>query len=500
MFRKILIANRGEIALRVIRACREMDIRTVAIYSDADRAALHVRKADEAYHVGASPSAESYLRVDRILDVARQSQAEAIHPGYGFLAENPTFAEACEHAGLTFIGPSSETMRLCGSKTASRRLAKRVGVPTIPGTEQDLTDAEILKKAPEIGFPILIKAAAGGGGKGMRVVQAPGELEAAIRAARSEGQSSFGDPAIYVEKYLIRPRHIEMQILADATGHTVYLGERECSVQRRHQKVIEESPSPFMTPELRHQMGEAAVALARGSGYQNAGTVEFLVDADRNFYFLEVNARLQVEHPVTELVTGIDLVKSQIRIAAGEPLAIRQEEIKSRGHAIECRIYAEDPAFNFAPFPGKIVRYRPPGGPGIRDDTGVYEGFEVPIYYDPMISKLVAWGKDRQEAISRMRQALQEYLIAGIKTTVAFLVDVMADPRFLAGDIDTTFVDTFLQQGGSGEGRHRDVAVVAAALHAHFSERDRQAVTPAARAVTGSVWALAARQQGLRRR
>jgi acetyl-CoA carboxylase biotin carboxylase subunit len=291
-----------------------------------------------------------------------------------------------------------------------------------------------------------------------------------------------------------------MQILADATGHTVYLGERECSVQRRHQKVIEESPSPFMTPELRHQMGEAAVALARGSGYQNAGTIEFLVDADRNFYFLEVNARLQVEHPVTELVTGIDLVKSQIAIAAGEPLAIRQEEIKSRGHAIECRIYAEDPAFNFAPFPGKIVRYRPPGGPGIRDDTGVYEGFEVPIYYDPMISKLVAWGKDRREAISRMRQALQEYLIAGIKTTVAFLVDVMADPRFLAGDIDTTFVDTFLQQGGSGEGRHRDVAVVAAALHAHFSEQDRQAVTPAARAVAGSVWALAARQEGLRRR
>lgn len=500
MFRKILIANRGEIALRVIRACREMGIRAVAIYSDADRAALHVRKADEAYHVGASPSAESYLRVDRILDIARQSHAEAIHPGYGFLAENPAFAEACEKAGLVFIGPSSETMRLCGSKTASRRLAKQVGVPTIPGTEQDLTDEEILKHAPQIGFPLLIKAAAGGGGKGMRVVRESAEFESAIRAARSEGQSSFGDPAIYVEKYLIRPRHIEMQILADATGHTVYLGERECSLQRRHQKVVEESPSPFMTPELRRQMGESAVALARACGYTNAGTVEFLVDADRHFYFLEVNARLQVEHPVTELTTGMDLVKSQIQIAAGERLPLRQEEIAPRGHAIECRIYAEDPALNFAPFPGKIIRYRSPGGPGIRDDSGVYEGFEVPMYYDPLISKLVAWGKDRPEAISRMRQALQDYLIAGIKTTVSFLLEVMTDPRFLEGDVDTTFVDTFLQRGEGGEPRHRDVAVVAAALRAYFSEKDRQAASPVASAAAGSAWTRAARHEALRRR
>ena len=499
MFRKILIANRGEIALRVIRACREMDIRTVAIYSDADRSALHVRKADEAYYVGASPAAESYLRVDRILDLARQSQAEAIHPGYGFLAENPTFAEACEKAGVTFIGPSSETLRLCGSKTASRRLAKKVGVPTIPGTEQDLSDEEILKKAPEIGFPVLIKAAAGGGGKGMRVVREAAELQSAIRAARSEGQSSFGDPAIYVEKYLIRPRHIEMQILADATGHTLYLGERECSLQRRHQKVVEESPSPFMTPDLRRQMGEAAVALARGSGYKNAGTVEFLVDGDRNFYFLEVNARLQVEHPVTELTTGIDLVKSQLRIAAGESLSLRQEEIEPRGHAIECRIYAEDPAYNFAPFPGKITLYRPPAGPGIRNDSGVYEGFEVPIYYDPLISKLVAWGKDRPEAISRMRQALLDYLVAGIKTTVSFLVEVMADRRFLEGEVDTTFVDTFLQQRRS-EPQHREVAVVAAALHAYLSEKDRQAAAPAAGIPAGSAWTTAARHDAVRRR
>lgn len=500
MFRKILIANRGEIALRVIRACREMGIQTVAVYSDADRYALHVRKADEAYHIGPSPSSESYLRVDRILDVTRRSQAEAIHPGYGFLAENPTFAEACENAGITFIGPSSETLRLCGSKTASRRLAKQVGVPTTPGTEQDLSDAEILKRAPEIGFPVLIKAAAGGGGKGMRVVHEPAHLESAIRAARSEGQSSFGDSSIYVEKYLIRPRHIEMQILADGAGHTVYLGERECSLQRRHQKVVEESPSPLMTPELRRRMGEAAVALARGAGYRNAGTVEFLVDTERNFYFLEVNARLQVEHPVTELVTGMDLVKSQIRIAAGEPLGLRQEEIAPRGHAIECRIYAEDPTRNFAPFPGKITLYRPPAGPGIRDDSGVYEGFEVPIYYDPLISKLLAWGRDRHEAIGRMRQALQDYLIAGIKTTVSFLVDVMADPRFVAGDIDTTFIDTFLQRGEAGGPQHRDVAVVAAALHAFLAEKDRAAPPPAPGISAGSPWILAARHEAVRRR
>ncbi len=499
MFSKILIANRGEIALRVIRACKEMGIGTVAVYSDADRSALHVRKADEAHHIGAAPSAESYLRVDRILDVARDSRAEAIHPGYGFLAENPAFAEACEAAGITFIGPSSETLRLSGSKTASRRLAKQIGVPTIPGTDQDLSDEEIVDLASEIGFPILIKAAAGGGGKGMRIVREPAEFQSAIRAARSEGQSSFGDAAVFIEKYLIRPRHIEMQILADATGYTLYLGERECSLQRRHQKVVEEAPSPFMTPELRRRMGEAAVALARGCGYQNAGTVEFLVDADRNFYFLEINARLQVEHPVTELTTGIDLVKNQIRIAAGQRIPLRQEEIQTRGHAIECRIYAEDPAYNFAPFPGRISLYRPPHGPGIRDDSGVYEGFEVPIYYDPLISKLVAWGKDRPEAISRMRQALQDYLIAGIKTTVSFLSEVMADPGFLEGEVDTTFVDTFLQQGRGVEPRHRDVAVVAATLHAYCSEKERQVVAPAVPVAARSAWTAAARHEGLRR-
>ncbi|MFQ5881957.1 MAG: acetyl/propionyl/methylcrotonyl-CoA carboxylase subunit alpha [Candidatus Methylomirabilales bacterium] len=500
MFRKILIANRGEIALRVIRACRKMEIRTVAIYSDADRSALHVRKADEAYWVGPSPSAESYLRVDRILDVARRSQAEAVHPGYGFLAENPAFAGACEEAGIVFIGPSSETLRLSGSKTASRRLARQVGVPTIPGTDRDLSDDEILRLAPEIGFPLVVKAAAGGGGKGMRIVREPTELSSAIRAARSEGQSSFGDPAIYLERYLTRPRHIEMQILADVAGNTLYLGERECSLQRRHQKVVEEAPSPFMTPELRRQMGEAAVALVRGCGYQNAGTVEFLVDADRNFYFLEINARLQVEHPVTEVTTGIDLVKRQIHIAAGDPLSLRQGEVEQRGHAVECRIYAEDPAANFAPSPGKITLYRPPGGPGIRDDTSVYEGFEVPLFYDPLISKLIAWGADRREAVSRMRQALQEYAIAGIKTSIPFLVGVMTDPRFLRGEVDTTFIDSLLQAGPTGAARHREIAVIAAAIHAYLSEKEQRPAAPAGEVVADSPWKLAARQEGLRRR
>jgi len=500
MFSKILIANRGEIALRVIRACREMGVRTVAIYSEADRSALHVRKADEAYCVGPAPSAQSYLRADRILEVARQSRADAIHPGYGFLSENPVFAEVCEEAGIVFIGPSSETMRLSGSKTASRRLAKQVGVPTVPGTDKDLTDEEILRRAPEIGFPILIKAAAGGGGKGMRVVREADELQSAIRGARSEGKSSFGDPAVFVEKYLVRPHHIEIQILADATGHTLYLGERECSIQRRHQKVVEEAPSPFMTPELRLRMGEAAVALARGCGYRNAGTVEFLVDADRNFYFLEINARLQVEHPVTELTTGIDLVKSQIRIAAGEPLSLRQEEVERRGHAIECRIYAEDPANNFAPSPGKLIRYRPPSGPGIRNDSGVYEGYEVSIYYDPMISKLIAWGKDRGEAIGRMRQALGDYLIGGIKTTIPFLFEVMADAAFLKGDVDTTFIEAFLKRKKMEEPRHREVGLVAAAIHAYLADKERRPPAPAAAAGAVSPWTLAARHDALRRR
>ncbi|MEK7337755.1 MAG: acetyl-CoA carboxylase biotin carboxylase subunit [candidate division NC10 bacterium] len=478
MFQKILIANRGEIAVRIIRACRELGIRTVAVFSEADRAATHVRFADQAYAIGPAPSSESYLRIDRILEAARQSGAEAIHPGYGFLAENPAFAAACEEAGLTFIGPSARTLALCGSKTAARRLARQAGVPTVPGTDQDLSDEEVTALAAQIGFPLLIKAAAGGGGKGMRIVREPGDLPSALRAARSEGQSSFGDSAVYLEKYLERPRHIEMQVLADGAGQVIYLGERECSIQRRHQKVVEEAPSPFVDETLRRRLGEAAVAIAAAAGYRNAGTVEFLVDRDRNFYFLEVNARLQVEHPVTEMVTGLDLVKAQIGIAAGGPLPLSQEEVRVRGHALECRIYAEDPFRNFIPSPGRIVTLRRPGGPGVRDDTGVYEGYEVPVHYDPLIAKLITWGESRGEAIQRMRRALQEYTIIGIQTTIPFHRRVMEDPTFLAGEVDTTYVDAMLAALPPPPGRNRRAAIIAAALHAYLQDQEAAAARP----------------------
>jgi acetyl-CoA carboxylase biotin carboxylase subunit len=500
MFQKILIANRGEIAVRVIRACRELGIRTVAVFSEADRAATHVRFADQAYAIGPAPSAESYLRIDRILEAARASGAEAIHPGYGFLAENPAFPAACEEAGITFIGPSARTLTLCGSKTAARRLAQQAGVPTVPGTDRDLSDEEVTALAPRIGFPLLIKAAAGGGGKGMRVVREPGELPSALRAARSEGQASFGDSAVYLEKYLERPRHIEMQILADRAGQVVYLGERECSIQRRHQKVVEEAPSPFVDEALRRKIGEAAVAIARAAGYRNAGTVEFLVDRDRSFYFLEVNARLQVEHPVTEMVTGLDLVKAQIAIAAGGPVPVRQEEVRLRGHAIECRIYAEDPFRNFLPSPGRIVTFRRPGGPGVRDDTGVYEGYDVPVHYDPLIAKLITWGESRAEAIQRMRRALQEYIIIGIQTTIPFHRQVMEDPAFLAGEVDTTYVDAVLATLRPPPGRNRKAAIIAAALHAYLQDQEAALARPQGPAAAGSRWLAAARQEAVRRR
>jgi len=500
MFQKILIANRGEIAVRIIRACREMGIRTVAVFSEADRAATHVRFADQAYAIGPAPSSESYLRIDRILEAARQSGAEAIHPGYGFLAENPAFAAACEDAALTFIGPSARTLALCGSKTAARRLARQAGVPTVPGTDQDLSDEEVTALAAQIGFPLLIKAAAGGGGKGMRIVREQGDLPSALRAARSEGQSSFGDQAVYLEKYLERPRHIEMQVLADGAGQVIYLGERECSIQRRHQKVVEEAPSAFVDEALRRRLGEAAVAIAAAAGYRNAGTVEFLVDRDRNFYFLEVNARLQVEHPVTEMVTGLDLVKAQIGIAAGGPLPLSQEEVRLRGHALECRIYAEDPFRNFIPSPGRIVTFRCPGGPGVRDDTGVYEGYEVPVHYDPLIAKLITWGESRGEAIQRMRRALQEYTIIGIQTTIPFHRRVMEDPTFLAGEVDTTYVDAMLAALPPPPGRNRRAAIIAAALHAYLQDQEAAAARPQGPAAAGSRWLAAARQEALRRR
>lgn len=500
MFGKILIANRGEIAIRVIRACRELGIANAAVFSEADRSSLHVRYADEAYCVGPAPSSQSYLNMDAILEAARRCGAEAIHPGYGFLAENAEFARRCEAAGIVFIGPPSGAIRALGSKTSGRRLATSSGVPVVPGAIQDLSDAEVEVWVAEIGLPVVIKAAAGGGGKGMRVVRERADLASAIRAARSEAASAFGDSAIYVEKYLSAPRHVEMQILADRHGHTIYLGERECSVQRRHQKVIEEAPSPIVDEPLRRRMGEAAVRLARAAGYVNAGTMEFLVDADRNFYFLEANTRLQVEHPVTEMVTGLDLVKAQIRIAAGERLPYGQEDVSIRGSAIECRIYAEDPFQNFVPSPGRITGLREPGGGGVRLESGVYEGYEVPVHYDPLIAKLITWGRDRLEAAQRMRRALMEYSIHGIKTTIPFHQRVMADPEFLKGEIDTTYIDRrFAGRPHAWDESGRDVALLAAALHAFVRDQAHLAARSAQAGRAESPWKLAARQAGLRR-
>jgi acetyl-CoA carboxylase biotin carboxylase subunit len=500
MFRKILIANRGEIAIRVVRACRELRVATAAVFSEADRSSLHVRYADEAYCVGPAPSSQSYLNVDAILEVARRAGAEAIHPGYGFLAENPGFARRCEEAGIVFIGPPSSAIRAMGSKTSARRLATAAGVPVVPGAIEDLSDAEVESCALGIGLPVVIKAAAGGGGKGMRVVQEAAGLASAIRAARSEAQSAFGDSAIYVEKYLSAPRHVEMQILADGLGHAIYLGERECSVQRRHQKVIEEAPSPIVDAPLRRRMGEAALALAKAAGYVNAGTMEFLVDAERNFYFLEMNTRLQVEHPVTELVTGLDLVKEQLAIAAGEPLRHRQDDLTIRGAAIECRIYAEDPFQNFVPSPGRIVSLREPGGPGVRMESGVYEGYEVPVHYDPLIAKLITWARNREEAAHRMRRALMEYQIHGIKTTIPFHQRVMADPDFLRGEIDTTYIDRrFAGRPHAWEESEREVALAAAAIHVFLRDQARGGSGPVRGAAAESPWKLAARQAALRR-
>src|ERR1700674_1089704 len=442
MFRKILIANRGEIAVRIARACREMGITSAAVYSDADRAALHVRLSDEAYAVGPAPSRESYLRIDKLMEIARGAGCDALHPGYAFLAENPELARACTANNITFIGPSAEAMERLGSKTAARQLAAQAGVPMVPGTKDPIENlSEAGKTAQGLGYPVLLKAVSGGGGKGMRLVTADSEMAAAWRDAASEALNAFGDARLYLEKYVDRPRHIEIQIFGDAHGHIVHLGERECSVQRRHQKVIEESPSPIMTPELRRAMGEAAVRLAKEAGYANAGTVEFLVDAERNFYFLEVNTRLQVEHPVTEMVTGFDLVKLQIRIAAGEALPFTQDDIKLSGHAVECRLYAEDPDNNFFPSPGTILSLRTPSGPGIRLDDGVYEGFTVPTEYDPLLGKLIAWGHDRAEAIARLQRALAEFAVTGIKTNAALFRGILRDPEFVRGEIFTRWLD-----------------------------------------------------------
>jgi pyruvate carboxylase subunit A len=440
MFGKVLVANRGEIAIRVMRACRELGISTVAVFSEADRYALHAKYADEAYLIGPAPSSQSYLNIEAILDAVEKSGAEAVHPGYGFLSENPRFAEACEKAGITFIGPSSRAMSMIGSKIEARRVMKKAGVPVVPGSDGEVKGIEdVYRVAEEIGFPVVLKASAGGGGIGMKVVNQREELDRVFESTRAVAASAFGDGTLFVEKYLSRPRHIEFQVLAD-DGSVIHLNERECSIQRRHQKLIEETPSPIMTPGLRREMGLLAVRAAASIGYVNAGTVEFIY-SDGSFYFLEINARLQVEHPITEITTGIDLVKEQLRIASGDGMSVGQEDVRLNGHAIECRINAEDPLNDFAPSPGKITKYRSPGGPGIRIDSGVRMGYTISPFYDSMISKLVAWGRTRDEAIARMRRALSEYIITGVTTNIPFHKAVMRNQAFIRGELSTSFID-----------------------------------------------------------
>jgi acetyl-CoA carboxylase biotin carboxylase subunit len=493
----VLIANRGEIALRVIRACREMGVATVAVYSDADRGALHVLHADEAYRLGPAPATESYLRGDLILELARQIGADAIHPGYGFLSENAEFADACAKAGVTFIGPPASAMRALGSKTKARQAADAAGMPRVPGSVKGLANvAEAERVAAEIGYPVMLKAAAGGGGKGMRAVAKEEEIAAAFTAASSEAERSFGSGEVYLEKLIERPRHIEIQLMADEHGNCVYLGERECSVQRRHQKVIEEAPSAVVSEDLRRRMGEAAVRLALSAGYVNAGTVEFLVDAAQNFYFLEMNTRLQVEHPVTEMVTGLDLVHLQLRVAMGESLPIRQEDVSLRGHAIECRIYAEDPDNNFFPSPGLITRLVQPGGPGIREDCAVFAGWNVPLDYDPMLSKLVAFAPTREMAIDRMLRALEEYVIGGIKTNISLFRRILMDADFRAARIDTGYLERLLAGSAHAEETvPEDVVALAAAIFSSSAQRQTVAMPDAA---TESRWVVTGRREGLR--
>jgi acetyl-CoA carboxylase, biotin carboxylase subunit len=501
MFKKVLIANRGEIAVRVIRACREMGIASVAVFSDVDRAALHVSHADEAYAIGPAPARESYLNIPRILEVARRSGAEAIHPGYGFLSENAQFARACADAGFKFIGPSPAAMELMGSKTRARQAMQAAGVPFVPGSARGLSVAEAEDLAATIGFPVMIKAAAGGGGKGMRLVRDPADLRSSFQTAQSEALSSFNDGEVYLEKYIENPRHIEIQVLADEHGNVVFLGERECSVQRRHQKVIEEAPSAIVDEDLRSRMGAVAVQAAKSAGYANAGTIEFLVDAKRNFYFLEMNTRLQVEHPVTELVTGVDLVHLQLRIAAGEKLPFRQQDIHLRGHALECRIYAEDPENNFFPSPGRITRLLRPSGPGIREDSGVYEGWTVPLDYDPMLSKLIAYAPDRDSALRRMRRALDEYFVGGINTNLPLFRRILDDPDFISARIDTGFLDRLLSSPPTTPGSEDSltgVAAVSAALFTAFAPTKVNGANGTAKASTPSAWKRAARVEGVR--
>jgi acetyl-CoA carboxylase biotin carboxylase subunit len=492
---KVLIANRGEIAVRILRACRELGIETVAVYSEADRQALHVRYADEAYLLGPAPSRQSYLRGDKIIGIAKKSGAQAIHPGYGFLAERADFAHACEEAGLIFIGPKASAIAAMGDKMTARNTVAAAGVPLVPGTEGEgsLSDEVLLTIAPKIGFPLLIKATAGGGGKGMREVQNIAEMPALIQSARREAESSFGDGNVYLEKLVEGARHIEFQILADGHGNAIYLGERECSLQRRHQKLLEEAPSPFVGNDeaLRQRMGSVAVKAAQAVGYVNAGTIEFLVDKDRNFYFLEMNTRLQVEHPVTEMVTGIDIVKEQIRIARGRKLSYKQADIHIKGAAIECRINAEDPYNSFMPSTGRITHSILPTGPGVRVDTGVYPGFEITSYYDPLISKLIVWGETRPQAILRMRRALEEYRIVGVRTNIPFHQMMMDSRHFADGQYDTRFVEEYfsMQEIEAGKTIHPEIAALMATLVAHQTlERSAQLVRRGERDTSNWKW------------
>jgi acetyl-CoA carboxylase biotin carboxylase subunit len=482
MFNKVLVANRGEIAVRILRACRELGIPTVAIFSEADRSALHVRYADEAFLLGPAPSRESYLRADKIIDIARKCGADAIHPGYGFLAEREAFATACMDAGITFIGPHPSAIASMGDKLRARNTVTSAGVPVVPGTLSTgkLQDDELLAEGSKIGFPLLIKATAGGGGKGMREVTSLEEMPALLASARREAESAFGDGNVYLEKLLLGARHVEIQILADQYGNAIHLGERDCSIQRRHQKLIEESPSPIMDAELRQKMGTVAVKAAKSVNYVNAGTIEFLVDKNKNFYFLEMNTRLQVEHPVTELITGIDIVAEQIRIARGRQLSYKQKDVKFRGHAIECRINAEDPHNDFMPSTGRVTLSIVPTGPGVRVDTSVYSGIEITPYYDPMIAKLVVWGETRGQAILRMRRALEEYRIVGVRTNIPFHQTMMDSTRFMGGQYDTRFVEERFEMPEPDEKldiRHPEIAAVFATLVAHHdTERAAQFV------------------------
>jgi acetyl-CoA carboxylase biotin carboxylase subunit len=497
-FSKLLIANRGEIAVRVARGCRELGVRTVAVFSDADRGAPHVRATDEAYPLGGMTAAESYLRGDRIIEIAQAAGAEAIHPGYGFLAENPDFAQACADAGLAFVGPPPSAMRAMGSKTAARTVMQAAGVPVVPGTLDPIPTAEEAATiADGIGYPIALKAVSGGGGKGMRVVERSEDLLTAFRQASDEALASFGDPSMYLERLVVRPRHVEIQILADHHGNVVHLGERECSVQRRHQKLVEESPSPAVGPELRARMGEVALRAAKAVGYTNAGTCEMLLDQSGEFYFLEVNARLQVEHPVTELVTGIDLVHWQLRVAAGEPLGFRQEDVQLRGHAVECRIQAEDPYGRFFPSTGRVTAVREPAGPGIRIDGALEGGQEITPLYDSLLSKLIVWAEDRPQALERMHRALGEYAVLGVKTTIPFHRWLMRHPSFLMGDLDTELVAREWQPSHEPPSDVLERAAVLAALAEHLGAR-RAAILPSERGQAEDRWLTFARRAGLR--